>query len=197
MMKNAFRINSKGEDIVSKDITFYKVKPIDHIIDCKIAPDSPIISDSKYRIVDYDRASDWMKKIGQRAIIQTVARDYKKACMDYFHSAYDSIHFGWNEYDFFLKGERLGSIRCPDLDAYEYIEEYEAVIFEQELIIAPDESYCLYNMEDRLYTCDELRKIAKDLESEDVYANPYEALYALLKCAFLAQDGNCIWCEIA
>ena len=188
--------SEERQDDMSRDIYFYKVRPVKEKITGPITEDSIYKDNDKYHLVECSRASDWMKNIGQKVVVEYTSIDYHKMSQDLFQSDYDNITFGIDYLVFCYKGKTLGRVEQSCRQEYEYVARYDAYLFERELIGAPEDSYCLYSMEDRLYTCEELRQIAEQIEQDEGAEYHYESLYTLLKAAFIAQDGESVWCSV-
>lgn len=188
--------SEESQDAVSRDIYFYKVRPVKDKVTGPITEDSIYQDSDKYHLAECSRASGWMKDIGQKVVVEYTSIDYHKMSQNLFQSDYDNITFGIDYLVFCYKGKTLGRVEQSCRQEYEYVARYDAYLFKRELIGAPEDSYCLYSMEDRLYTCEELRQIADQIEQEEGAEYHYESLYTLLKAAFVAQDGKAVWCSV-
>ena len=181
---------------MSKDFCFYKISRIEDKIPPVIPPDSEYQNDESICIVRSDIADEWMKIIGQRTTVEYLGCDLSQLSFDKFGIRYDCAHYLWNSgYDFYSNDKYLGRVSREEISKYEKVMQYEAFLFKREKIHAPEEKYAIYNMEDRLYSEEELLKIAEDIENSSD-CESYEVLYTLYKCAYLARNGYTIWCNV-
>ena len=181
---------------MSRDFYFYKVSRIENKVPSLIHPNSKYKDDETIFMIDLDRAENWMKTIGQEAIVEYIGYDYFQLSLDKFNSKYDSFSYAFNgKYSFYMNGKFLGSVLEEEVEKYKKVKQYNALLFKRELIHEPEDNYAIYDMKDGLYSKEELLKIAKEVE-DNYCTDSYEALYTLYKCVYLASLGNLIWCEV-
>lgn len=182
---------------MSRDLYFYKVKATDKEVPAVIHPGSKFLEENELYDIDVKRADPWMLEIGKKTVIEYISEDLTQYCLDKygckFSYAVYLMDFG---YEMHSEDKKLGLVPFEDLEPYKKVKSYEAVVFEREPIGDPEYSYTLYDMQDKLYTEDELYAFADKVENEYGAECHYETLYILYKCARLARQGDTIWCEV-
>lgn len=182
---------------MSRDFYFYTVKATDKEIPAVIHPGSKFIEENELYDIDVKRAAPWMLKIGKRTVIEYTSKDLTQYCSDKYGCEFKYACYLINVgYELHSEDKKLGIVPFEDLKEYEKVKSYEAVIFERELIADPEDRYTLYDMQDKLYTEEELYSFADNIENEYGAEYHYETLYILYKCARLARRGELVWCLV-
>ncbi len=183
---------------MSRDFYFCKVSALDHDIPSLFHPGDNYLDENGLFKVNLEHAKPWMLDIGKKVTIEYMGQNLTQLSIDKFGRKYRSAQWlmdnGYIMYD--VEGNKLGHVSKEEAKKYETLESYEAVVFNRETLFSPDDNYLFYDMEDKLYTADELIAYADKIANEYGEYGNYEALYILYKCARLANQGALIWCEI-
>ncbi|MBP3871891.1 MAG: hypothetical protein J6E46_13065 [Faecalicoccus sp.] len=187
---------------MSRDLYFYKVS--------RIVEKLPEVIDIDETPIDYvyayDRdALEWEKEIGQKCIIKQKEIKWFEAAKDLLGKQPKSIRYRSDEtypcYD--EKGQCIGVITSKMLEPYYYTAERISYVYNREYLATSSSVYIVESARDGIITFDELFQWAEEViqyidENDEGECFDYagKMLFAVIKAAIYAKNGDMILCDI-
>lgn len=180
----------KEKESMSKDASAYTIKRTtfkenDIINDFELGYDG-------YVYDSFDKAPEFLVKMGQKVIIRYNLTDFNKACFENFNSKYDCMQYHEDGYTFFYKGTKLGFITNEEIEKYCYTEDRLSYIMAIEKICDFDNCYRL-ELETGLYSFNEILNECLRIIEDDESELEHELIYNLVKTLKYARKEEKIY----